>query len=148
MMLESQMAPPLASSTLAFWVKLDTLMMPDHQTDGGVRVGDGDQPDQHAGQVVQPGPVPVDAAGVADDQDGQQDHDEDEEEPGGVAVAQLVRERRPQQARGDDGERHGPAGLAEAGPVGAALAPWRGHGPSSPTAVWDRVTAPDPPCAG
>ena len=58
-------------------------------------------------------PVAVDAPGVADDEDRQEPDDEDEEEPGRVAVAQLVRERRPQEAGGDDGDRHGPAGLAE-----------------------------------
>jgi hypothetical protein len=63
---------------------------------------------------VQPGSVPVDAAGVADDQDGEEPDDEDEEEPGRITIAQLARERRPQQARGNDGDGHGPTGLAEA----------------------------------
>ena len=91
-----------------------------HEPDGRTRVRDGDQPDDHAGQVVEPRAVAVDAAGVPDDQRSQQDDEEDQEDPGGVAVAQLVRQRRPEEARGDDGERHRPPGLADARLLGLA----------------------------
>ncbi len=83
---------------------------------GRVGVGDRDEADEHAGEVVEPWAVPVDAARVADDEDREEDQEEHEEEPGGVAVAQLVGQCRPQQPGGDDGKGHGPARLAPPGP--------------------------------
>ena len=72
--------------------------------------------------------------GIADDQHGQQPDDQHQEEPRRIAIAQLVRQCRPEQARGDHGDRHGPARLAEASLLLVRRSRADGHGAIFPHA--------------
>ena len=69
---------------------------------------------------------------------------DDQKDPGGVAVAQLRGQCRPEQARRDDGQGHRPAGFAGVGPLGhvglllhrhAAIFPQLGLGAVEPGAL-------------
>jgi hypothetical protein len=49
--------------------------------------------------------------GIAHDEDDEQRHDHGQEEPAGIAAAQLARQHRAEETGGQHGERHGPARL-------------------------------------
>ena len=87
MMLDSQMAPPLASNTLAFCVKLDTLMMPTTRRMAASALAIEMSPintlvrlcSQGRSRSIRPGSPMMRTARSTDD--------EDQEEPCGVAIA-------------------------------------------------------------
>ena len=95
MMLVSQMAAPLASSTLAFWVKLDTSTMPTTRRTAASALATVIRPMSTLVRLWSHGRSRSMRPGSPMIEHGQQDDEEDEEEPGGVAVAQLVRAASP-----------------------------------------------------
>jgi hypothetical protein len=88
---------------------------PGHQTHRGAGVHGGDQADQRAGQYPEPSRFAVDAARIADDQYGQEDDDDHDEGPAGVAVPELRWQGGAEASGGQHGHGHGPAALAGPG---------------------------------
>jgi hypothetical protein len=115
MTLLSQMAPPLASRILASVLNFTAPMIPATRRTAAAGVHGGDQADQRAGQHPEPTGFAVDAAGIADDQYGQEDDDDHDEGPAGVAVPELRWQGGAEASGGQHGQGHGPAALAGPG---------------------------------
>ena len=133
-MLVSQMAPPAASSVLAFCVKLDTSTMPTTSRMAASALASVISPistlvrlrNQGRSRSMRPGSPMMSATSSTT----RTTRNSQAASP----LRSCVGQRGPEQARGDDGERHRPPGLALVGPltVAAGLVPVDTP-PSSPT---------------
>jgi len=112
MTLLSQIAPPLASRTLASVLNFTAPMIPATRRTAAGGVHGGDQADQRPCHHAEPSGVAVDAAGIADDQYGQQHDDDNDEGPAGISAPELGRQGGAEASGGQHGQRHRPAALA------------------------------------
>ena len=91
----SQIAPPLASRTLALVLKLAASMIPATRRPAAAAFTAEIRPISVAVMTRSQRGIAVDAAGIADDEHGEQDEDDQDERPAGIAVPELRRQGGP-----------------------------------------------------
>ena len=111
MTLLSQMAPPLASRTLASVLNFAAPMIPATRRTAAVAFTAVIRPISVAVKHAEPSGFAVDPAGIADDQYGQEHDDDHDEGPAGVAVPELGWQGGAEASRGQHGQGHRPAAL-------------------------------------